>query len=685
MQLEACMRSFVTHCYDFAITDVFIIYKATNESYGLAYDILAKEYSHKYEFKFLKENNFSQEVISLLSLYEYVLFLVDDNIFISNFYLTDCLELLDDTPNNLGFSLRLGLNINFCYPLNKTQQPPKFYYIFDNIIQFNWTEGEYDFGYPLEVSSSVYRTKDILKIIYDKEFHNPNTLESILAKNSKIYKVIKPFLFSFLTSAAFCNPTNIVNTTHKNRFGVDFHFAPENLNNKFLENLRIDLDVFNNFIPYACHQEVEFKFFKLIEPKKPLVSVIIPCYNQAVYLEDSLGSVINQTFKDWECIIINDGSTDQTNNKAMDLILTNLDKKILLLEKENGGLSSARNFGIRYSNGSFILPLDADDKIHHSFLEKTVNFLKNNPNFHFVYTDQQQFGKINKLIVTKEWNKREIAIFNFIAYCTLYIKEIWLNLGGYNPNMKYGYEDWDFWVGCAEQELIGKRLPEALFYYRVKSESMLTNAVKHDEKLKAQIIVNHPKIFTPLQMNWAITVLEGKGTSHYPTTTQQIIPQFFYYLDRPKKTSEFKILAIISTFNEEDIIECVLKDFNKNGIDVYIIDDGSTDSTVDIASKFLNINVINIEKFNSSSEKFEKGKYNWELILKRKEVLASLLEYDWFIHADADEFFESPWLNSTLKESIFFVDSLNYNAIYFKLYNFRPYNNCLLYTSDAAD
>ena len=101
-----------------------------------------------------------------------------------------------------------------------------------------------------------------------------------------------------------------------------------------------------------------------------LVSIIVPCYNQAIYLTECLNSVLNQTYSNWECLIIDDGSPDNTFEIAN--LFIEKDKRFKYFKKENGGLSSARNFGIKQSFGEFILPLDADDKIHQDYISEVV-------------------------------------------------------------------------------------------------------------------------------------------------------------------------------------------------------------------------------------------------------------------------------------------------------------------------
>ena len=102
----------------------------------------------------------------------------------------------------------------------------------------------------------------------------------------------------------------------------------------------------------------------------PTVSVVVPCYNHAEYLNESVASVVAQTFQNWECIIVDDGSTDDTESVARQL--SQEDTRIKYLHKTNGGLADARNKGIEAAKGEFILPLDADDKISSNYMEAAL-------------------------------------------------------------------------------------------------------------------------------------------------------------------------------------------------------------------------------------------------------------------------------------------------------------------------
>jgi glycosyltransferase involved in cell wall biosynthesis len=135
-----------------------------------------------------------------------------------------------------------------------------------------------------------------------------------------------------------------------------------------------------------------------------------------------------------------------------------------------------------------------------------------------------------------------------------------------------------------------------------------------------------------------------------------------------------RIIAIIAAYNEADVIVQTVGDLIAQGVEVYLIDHASTDQTVELAARHLGRGLIHIERFPEESgfPVEDAGRFALESQLRRKEQLSSALAADWFIHADADELRESPWLDCNLGEAIARVDALGYNAIDFQLFNFRP-------------
>lgn len=207
------------------------------------------------------------------------------------------------------------------------------------------------------------------------------------------------------------------------------------------------------------------------QPQHPdLISVIIPCYNDGKYLDDSIGSILQQTYTNWEVIVVNDGSTDTFTLSKLDSISH---PRIKVLHKANGHLSSARNYGIAAASGSVIVTLDADDKFRPAFLEKGLEVLKKRPEVGVVTCFLESFG-----LKKYAWKPRGGDIKNFLfrqecCASAMFRRECWHEAGGYDENMKSGYEDWEFWIRVTSLGWKVEVVKEFLLQYRVTEKSML--------------------------------------------------------------------------------------------------------------------------------------------------------------------------------------------------------------------
>ncbi|WP_289663010.1 glycosyltransferase family 2 protein [Flavobacterium panacagri] len=229
-----------------------------------------------------------------------------------------------------------------------------------------------------------------------------------------------------------------------------------------------------------------------------LVSIIVPCYKQAHFLKDSLQSVLDQNYSAWECLIVNDGSPDNVSEIAQQWI--NKDSRFKYLEKQNGGLSSARNFGIKNSKGSYILPLDADDILHQDYLKKTVFEIEQNESIAIVSSYSRFFIKEKQNIVYELKPKGnscvDLLYVNQLVATSLYRKEYWEEVGGYDESMKKGFEDWEFWIAITKKGLKYKIIEEFLFYYRKSKKSMLVDTISnHAIKVKEYIFKKHQECY----------------------------------------------------------------------------------------------------------------------------------------------------------------------------------------------
>ena len=225
-----------------------------------------------------------------------------------------------------------------------------------------------------------------------------------------------------------------------------------------------------------------------------LISIVIPCFNQGKYLNESLQSVFEQTYTLWECNIIDDGSTDDTRSIAAKWI--EKDDRFKYFYKENNGLCSARNTGIELSNGKYILPLDADDKISEDYIELALLEFEKDTKLKVVYCNAQKFGEQNGFWELPSFSLKQLAISNMIFCSAIYKKEDWRQIGGYDTAMIYGLEDWEFWIALLKNGGEVKKIEHLGFYYRTKVASMVTNLDDEKaEKMYEYLSTKHADFF----------------------------------------------------------------------------------------------------------------------------------------------------------------------------------------------
>jgi len=290
-----------------------------------------------------------------------------------------------------------------------------------------------------------------------------------------------------------------------------------------------------------------------ISKNSKLVSIVIPCFNQAQYLEKCVESAVIQTYPNIEIIIVNDGSTDNTQETAEDL-KNKYPNKIRIVSQINQGLSTARNNGIKASLGEYILPLDADDLIDKTMVSKSIRTM-DHYNVDLVSTDAQTFGKHSYKIIPKEFPKCNLLYANCWVVCSLFRRIVWEKTGGYKKNMDGGYEDWEFWINAYKQGFKFKRRPEVLFHYRTKEDSMYTNAMDKDTYLKSKIMLNHPELYSMPQVHEAITIVKE---------TEELADLYFYY-DKNISDNEKKWITEVGRYLQNNHLEekQILKIFNK--------------------------------------------------------------------------------------------------------------------------
>lgn len=195
------------------------------------------------------------------------------------------------------------------------------------------------------------------------------------------------------------------------------------------------------------------------------VSVIIPCYNDFLYVEQAVQSALNQTYLNKEIIVIDDGSNERTKE-----ILNRLKTKIdLLIVQDNRGVVHARNNAIRLAKGEYILTLDSDDYFEPTFLKKAVRVLNEKENVGMVtswVSVINERGEITRTMKPSGGNAF-VALFKNTAPASLLFRKIcWEEIGGYDSKMEKGYEDWEFNIAVSKTGWEIHVIPEILFNYR---------------------------------------------------------------------------------------------------------------------------------------------------------------------------------------------------------------------------
>ncbi len=234
----------------------------------------------------------------------------------------------------------------------------------------------------------------------------------------------------------------------------------------------------------------------------PKVSVIIPCYNAGLCIDDAVESVLAQTFEDFEIIITDDGSTDPV---TIELLREYKRPGTRVLHTENGGPSHARNVAIRESRGEYILPLDADDKIGKEYLKKAVEVLDRDPSIGIVYCEAEFFSDGNSSRTTWDlppYSFETMLVRAIIHNSAFFRRSDWERTGGYDEGMIFGDEDYEFWLKLVELGVGVYKLPHVLFYCRLSQGSRSYTFLRSEEKLiqaAERIYYNHQKLFTENQ------------------------------------------------------------------------------------------------------------------------------------------------------------------------------------------
>jgi glycosyltransferase involved in cell wall biosynthesis len=192
----------------------------------------------------------------------------------------------------------------------------------------------------------------------------------------------------------------------------------------------------------------------------PLVSIIVPCYNYGKFLSDALESVLSQTYANWECFVVDDGSTD--NTKEVSTRYEALDSRFKYVYQKNRGLAGARNTALKLAKGKYVQLLDADDMLEPEKLSFQVLLLESQPEVDLVYSNILAFTRNDRppLLIPFKMKapvvsgKGETLVYGlmkdniFLPGCAIFKRTLYEQVGGFKPGMG-GLEDWNYWFRAA--------------------------------------------------------------------------------------------------------------------------------------------------------------------------------------------------------------------------------------------
>lgn len=353
--------------------------------------------------------------------------------------------------------------------------------------------------------------------------------------------------------------------------------------------------------------------------KAPLVTVYITNYNYGKYLSKSIKSVLNQSFKDYELIIIDDGSKD---NSKLIIEKFKKNKKILFVFQKNKGLTASNNIALRLAKGKYIMRLDADDWLDRNALQIMSNYLEENSKIGLVFPDYFEVDESGNVInLVRRHNFKKVKLLDKPAHgaCTMIRKECLNNIGGYSE--RFDRQDGFYlWVKIIQRyKVMNINLP--LFYYRQHNLSLTKNEEKI-LKTRADII----------KMNNLNKKSKKKALAILPVRGYEINPQNYFLKKLKNKPlgcwiidsllKSKKISKVLVTTPDKKIIKFLKKKYKKK---ILII-------KRDVSLSGINVALDKTLKNSISIAKNKKIKFDYVFQLTYKTPFVKSYDFDSIVY-----------------------------------------------------
>lgn len=332
--------------------------------------------------------------------------------------------------------------------------------------------------------------------------------------------------------------------------------------------------------------------------KKDLVTVYIPNYNYGNYIENAIKSILEQTYKNIEIIIIDDGSTDNSKNILKKFYKY---KNIKIIEQKNKGLLFSSNLALKISSGKYIMRLDADDWLDNNCIEILLNTIKKDKKIGLVFPDYYlttKEGNIIKQVRRHNFDKVKLLDQPAHGACTLISRELLIESGGYSKNF-ICQDGYDLWFKFIQKYKI-KNINLPLFFYRQHANSLSTN--------EKRILYTRSKIYKKYEANFhknlnviAIIPVRGRNIDPNSLAFKKINGKYVidYTIETALKFKQFKKI-LISTHDEE-IIKYIQMNFKSKKI----LFDKRKNNFMDFSTPIDELVKNSLDKFNFKRSKYD--------------------------------------------------------------------------------
>lgn len=264
----------------------------------------------------------------------------------------------------------------------------------------------------------------------------------------------------------------------------------------------------------------------------PIVSIVMPCYNDGQYLRQAVDSCLRQTLQSIEIIVVDDGSDDRITAEVLKSLS---DPRIKVLHTDHIGPAGARNMAIQHAKGRYILPLDADDWIEPDYIACAAEVLNAQSDVGIVYCHADLFGEKEGAWCLPEFSLENFLLDNCIFITALFRKADWQAVGGFSEEFKHGLEDYDFWLALIKRGRAVYQFPETWFHYRIKKISrttQLVSSINHTTATYEMLYQRHKDFYSQHMDTYVLSLRKAlieQRMLHGSNAAQQADPVVEYW------------------------------------------------------------------------------------------------------------------------------------------------------------